>query len=147
MLNKVFSNISWKDEFNTGVDEIDDQHKILLNILNESSTKLSSDNSRSLLLDITQDLLAYALYHFETEESLMQQYQYQKTDDSSMQQHLKEHRGFSQQVVNVREQLLSDQEIDVDELLNFLYQWLINHILKVDKALAKVILAQRNKAS
>ncbi len=144
MSNKVYSNISWQDDFNTGVDEIDDQHKILLNILNESTSKLLSDNSHSLLLGITQELLAYALYHFETEEALMQQYHYQQLDETAMQHHLQEHRGFSQQVVRVREQLLTGQDIDVDELLGFLYQWLLNHILKVDKDLGQAILARRS---
>lgn len=144
-MDRVFPNISWQNNFNTGVDEIDEQHQVLVNILNEGITKLNSDNSQVLLLEMTQELLAYALYHFETEEGLMQQCKYGQQHEQAMLQHIKEHRGFTQQVLGVREQLLIGQEVDVAELLEFLYQWLINHILKVDKALAAVILADDNK--
>ena len=142
-MDNSYPEISWNDDFVTGVQEIDEQHMILVNTLNEASTKLTSDNSQSVLLSFTGDLLAYALYHFETEEALMQQYDYQASDQMEMQQHLKEHRGFSQQVLAVREQLHAGKKVEIPELLDFLYQWLADHILKTDKALAKRILAKR----
>jgi hemerythrin-like metal-binding protein len=141
-LGSSYPEISWNDDFVTGVKEIDEQHMILVNTLNEASSKLTSDNSQSVLLDFTQELLAYALYHFETEEALMQQYDYQIADQMSMQQHLKEHRSFSQQVIAVREQIHAGKNTEIPELLDFLYQWIVNHILKTDKALAKQILAK-----
>jgi len=141
-LGSSYPEISWNDDFVTGVKEIDEQHMILVNTLNEASSKLTSDNSQSVLLDFTQELLAYALYHFETEEELMQQYDYQIADQMSMQQHLKEHRSFSQQVIAVREQIHAGKNTEIPELLDFLYQWIVNHILKTDKALAKQILAK-----
>ncbi|MCF6251308.1 MAG: bacteriohemerythrin [Methylococcaceae bacterium] len=142
-LGSSYPEISWNDDFVTGVKEIDEQHMILVNTLNEASSKLTSDNSQSVLLNFTQELLAYALYHFETEEALMQQYDYQIADQMSIQQHLKEHRSFSQQVIAVREQIHAGKNIEIPKLLDFLYQWLVNHILKTDKALAKQILAKR----
>jgi len=142
-MNNIPPNINWQDDFNTGVQEIDEQHRILVKTLNEAATKLASDNSQAQALGITKELLAYALYHFETEEALMQQYHYQQQDELMMQQHLKQHRSFSRQVLAVREQLFAGKEVDTAELLDFLYQWLVNHILKTDQALAKVILAQR----
>jgi hemerythrin-like metal-binding protein len=142
-MDNSYPEISWNDDFVTGVQEIDEQHMILVNTLNEASSKLTSDNSQSVLLDFTQELLAYALYHFETEEALMQQYDYQNADQISMQQHLKEHRSFSQQIIAVREQIHAGKNVEIPELLDYLYQWLVNHILKTDKALAKQILAKR----
>ena len=142
-MNDSYPQINWNDNFNTGVQEIDEQHMILVNTLNEASATLASDSSQMILQKIVQDLLAYALYHFETEESLMQQYDYMEADNSAMQQHLKEHRGFSQQVVTVREQLQDGVAVDAPELLNFLNQWLVKHILKTDQAVGKWILAKR----
>jgi hypothetical protein len=68
----------WSDRYATGVEAIDEQHMILVHTLNEAATKLAEDASVEHLDRITQDLLAYALYHFETEESLMQQYGYEE---------------------------------------------------------------------
>ncbi|MFW5443616.1 MAG: bacteriohemerythrin [Methylococcaceae bacterium] len=146
-MQSSYPEIIWNDEFNTGVKEIDDQHRILVSTLNEASVKQVSVNSQLRMLIITQDLLAYALYHFETEESLMQQYDYQQADQISMQQHLAEHRDFSQQIVAVREQLQTGKNINISELLKFLNHWLGKHVRETDKALARHILARRKVVS
>ena len=146
-LNKMMKNtypiITWEDEFNTNIKEIDEQHMILVYLLNEVSAKLSSDNNQTLLLPLTEDLLAYALYHFETEEVLMQQYNYEHADSESMQKHINEHRNFSQQVLTVREQLKTNVKVEISEVLSFITDWLIDHILKTDQDLAKYLISEK----
>ena len=60
--------IVWNDNLVTGVAEIDEQHRILVNSINEANTRLANNISAEILDQITRDLLSYALYHFETEE-------------------------------------------------------------------------------
>ncbi len=141
-----FTTIEWDDAFLTGVEEIDQQHKILVNILNDAISRVQTENSRELLLQITRELLAYALYHFETEETLMLNYQFQDVEQVQMAEHIQQHRDFTQQVLAVRDELSAGIEVDAIELLDFLYQWLFNHIMKTDKALANEILARRKNA-
>ena len=133
----------WNDKFNTGVTEIDEQHMILVHTLNEANTKLNKDSSIKNLEQITQDLLSYALYHFETEEELMQEYGYQEEDEQHAQEHLDQHRSFSEKVVTVRDGLKSETPISAEELLDFLVNWLFNHILKTDMKLAAFINRKR----
>jgi len=133
----------WNDTFNTGVAEIDEQHMILVHTLNEANSKLKKDNSIKNLEQITQDLLSYALYHFETEEELMHKYGYQEEDYLLAKQHLEQHRSFSEKVVTVRDGLKSETPISADELLDFLINWLLNHILKTDMKLATFINEKR----
>ncbi len=125
------------------MDEIDQQHKILVNILNDAIQRVRTENSRTLLLQISRELLAYALYHFETEESLMLDYQFQDVEQVQMQLHIQQHRDFTQQVLGVRDKLSAGEEVDAIELLDFLYQWLFNHIMKKDKALVNEVLKRR----
>ena len=56
----------------TGVPEIDRQHRILVDALIEARASLSGDPADPLFERITRDLLAYAIYHFDTEEQSMQ---------------------------------------------------------------------------
>lgn len=134
----------WNDNYATGVREIDEQHMILVHTLNEASTSLAKDASVEQLEKITQDLLAYALYHFDTEEELMQEYGYAEgsAEDSAL--HLEQHRAFSAKVVAVREGLKSGSPIAPSDLLAFLNQWLVNHILNTDKRLGAYITARRS---
>lgn len=132
----------WNDSFATGIAKIDEQHKVLVTTLNEANIRLGVEPSRELLDGITLNLLSYALYHFETEEGLMQAsgYGIARPDDDA--KHRQEHRMFSQTVVKMREGIKEGQLISREELIGFLSLWLMNHILYTDKKLG-AYLAER----
>jgi len=136
----------WNDSYATGVAEIDEQHMILVHTLNEAGVRLVKDASLESLEQITQDLLSYALYHFETEEELMQKYGYADGPPEEAARHLEQHRAFSAKVVAVREGLKAGTLISPDDLLGFLNNWLVNHILNTDKKLGAFIVAKRGVA-
>ena len=135
--------IEWIDSFATGVSEIDDQHRILVNTLNEANAKLAENLDLDFVEQITEDLLSYALYHFETEEGLMQEYGYHDDRIEAAEQHLLQHRGFSSKVVTVRDNLRAGIPISREDLIGFLNNWLIDHILNTDMKLGAHILARR----
>jgi hemerythrin-like metal-binding protein len=134
----------WNDELETGVAEIDEQHRILVNSINETNVRLNTTQVNAAVLEkITQDLLSYALYHFETEEELMQSLGYQEASPEDAQTHQRQHREFSATVVSVREGIKAGRLISREDLLGFLNGWLIQHILLTDKKLGAFIVAQR----
>jgi hemerythrin-like metal-binding protein len=139
--------LTWREEFATGVPEIDEQHMILVHTLNESASKLAHDASQETLEQITQDLLGYALYHFETEEELMQRYGYAEEDTAAADLHLGQHRAFSAKVVSVREDLKAGVKIVAADLLEFLNSWLVNHILNTDRKLGAFIVEKRAQSA
>lgn len=128
--------ILWNDRYMTGVQRIDEQHQVLANTLNEANLRLANGVSRDLLEAITRDLLSYALYHFETEERLMREYGYADRSAADEDSHRQEHRGFSRRVVAIRAGLKDGHLVSREELLSFLNNWLLNHILHTDKKLA-----------
>lgn len=131
--------IIWNDSFLVGVERIDEQHKVLVNTLNEANARLAGNSSRELLERITRELLSYALYHFETEESLMREFGYDEAAAADAATHRQEHRGFSRQVVALRDNLRDGNLVSREELLGFLNGWLVNHILNTDKKLGKFL--------
>jgi hemerythrin-like metal-binding protein len=135
--------LGWDPTFATGVVEVDEQHMILVHTLDEASIKLASDGSLQQLEQITQDLLAYALYHFETEEALMHEYGYDEEAPQESAKHLDQHRSFSAKVVAVRDGLKGGRPITPAELLEFLNRWLVGHILNTDKQLCAFVVARR----
>ncbi len=129
--------IVWHDKLVTGIGKIDEQHQILVNLLNEANIKLTPNNNAKFLEEITRNLLSYALYHFETEEGLMQKYGYIEDSDA----HIRQHRSFSAKVVAVRNEIKTGIPISREDLLSFLNSCLINHILNTDKQFAAFLLA------
>ncbi|MBF0187921.1 MAG: bacteriohemerythrin [Magnetococcales bacterium] len=146
-MDSVTKKLFWREEYMTGIAEIDDQHKILVHALNEASEKLTGDFHLSTMEKIVNDLLSYAIYHFETEEELMEEYGYEMESDEAYRTHLKQHRSFSSRVVEIHEGLKIGTPVPAVQLLDFLNQWLVNHILNTDKKLGAHILAKQQQAN
>lgn len=137
--------IVWNNDLVTGIAKMDEQHRILVNSINEANTRLANNFSADILNQITRDLLSYALYHFETEEELMREFGYTEARNSDCETHQRQHRDFSNKVVEVREGIKAGNLISREDLLSFLNDWLVNHILKTDKRLAEFILINTGK--
>jgi hemerythrin-like metal-binding protein len=136
----VPATIEWTAAMETGVAEIDEQHRLLVDILNRAITRMcESDNARQFDA-ITKDLLGYAIFHFETEEELMRQHAYADADAA---QHRLAHRAFSARVAELRAGLGQGAASSREALLHFLRDWLNAHILGTDKDVADHILRSR----
>jgi hemerythrin len=135
--------ITWRAEFATGVAIIDDQHRVLIHMLNDASTKL---NDRSPIADfskIVQGLLSYAGYHFQTEDRLMAEYDYAGQCAAAASMHASQHKAFAEKVIAVQETLKAGQRVQKAVLVSFLTEWLADHILNTDKALGAYIGSQQ----
>jgi hemerythrin-like metal-binding protein len=133
--------IQWSDTMLIGVAEVDSQHRILVDTLFEAKTKLTGNVADPVFEQITRDLLAYAIYHFDTEEQLMRQHGYAAAAPEDAAAHLHQHRHFSERVVAMRNDARAGKPGSRDALLTFLQDWLINHILTTDKRLGQFICA------
>ena len=140
-----FEPIQWSDALLTGVAEIDRQHRVLVDTLNEAQVKLTSEVGDPVFEQITRDLLAYAIYHFNTEEQLMQKYNYATASAKEAKAHLAAHRGFSEQVVALRDKAREGKPGSREALLAFLKNWLTNHIMTTDKILGQFVCSHAGK--
>lgn len=142
-MTALYDPIEWRAELETGVPEIDRQHRYLVEAINNANLRLRDDPEVDQVEQITKDLLGYAIYHFETEEDLMQQYGYAAAAGADAALHQKQHRDFSASVIAVRDRLREGQPISREELLSFLNGWLLNHIMNTDQKLGAFIRQKR----
>jgi hemerythrin-like metal-binding protein len=138
-MSTAFDPIEWTEGLTTGIAEIDRQHRYLVDAINDAKHKLKDFPDLKLIEQISKDLLGYAIYHFETEEDLMLEYGYTEESKADAETHQKQHRDFSAQVMAVRDTLRDGQPVSVEELLSFLNNWLVNHIMNTDQRLAEFI--------
>lgn len=136
---KLEQPLVWKPDFSTGVAIIDDQHKVLINMLNEASSKLTDRSPLEDFATIVQGLLNYAGYHFGTEERFISERGYAKDVADEAAEHIAQHRDFAGKVMAVKAQIAAGQRIPKAELVGFLRDWLVNHILNTDKKLGAFI--------
>ena len=146
MINQQKPAIEWQADFATGVAIIDDQHRVLIKMLNQASLELSDHSPMAELGRIVQGLLSYAGYHFQTEEKLMAEHGYARESEQSAAEHIRQHRDFADKVVTVKAQVDAGKRIPKADLESFLSTWLTDHILNTDRKFGAFICAQQAKA-
>ncbi len=125
---------TWSDGLAIGVPEIDRQHRYLVESIDEARRTLPEQPSPEQVEQLTRDLLAYAIYHFETEEILMQHHGYGDAD-----RHRQQHRDFSAKVIALRDELRAGRPVSRAQLLDFLGDWLRHHIMHTDRGLGEFL--------
>ena len=65
-----FKIFPWNDNFETGVELIDEQHQQLVDILNKLAVHLANRTGEITLNEIFNELVDYTDYHFKTEEGI-----------------------------------------------------------------------------
>ena len=125
--------IIWDSNFETGIPEVDTQHKHLVDIINTLADSIGH-TSMETLKDIVGRLKDYALYHFQTEEKIMEGAGYRE-----LQEHRAEHASFVDQVLLFDLDVILASEGLAWDMHHFLRGWLTNHILVVDKKFASEI--------
>ncbi|OFX26234.1 MAG: hypothetical protein A2041_11695 [Bacteroidetes bacterium GWA2_31_9b] len=118
----------WKDEYGVKVKEIDNQHKVLIGMLNKLYDAFMKKEHGEIIGEIIQELTDYAIYHFEVEEKYFKKFNYSDSDN-----HVKEHRNFSEKVNEFRKEFEKNKSVLTFTIINFLRNWLMNHILVSDK--------------
>ena len=124
-------NIPWLAEYDTQIKLIDEQHRILVGMINAIE---SAD--AAALNHLVLQLADYASLHFDTEEILMHQYGF-----PGEAAHCIEHQTFSGQVARLIEEKKAGIALDKANLFAFLQVWLLNHIARSDQELARHLLA------
>ncbi len=120
--------INWDDSYSVGIKKIDEQHKGLVKLVNELHDAMSQGAATSVLSKVLGSLVDYTIIHFTTEEELMRTYDY-----PDLTRHKAEHDKLTSQVKDFQEKFGQGKSTITYELMDFLSDWLINHILDTDK--------------
>ena len=123
--------ITWLNVYDTHIRVVDEQHRRLLDMLNDLANAKGKENEPKLIRDIFFKLVDYTKYHFNTEEKLMSSANYPKLTE-----HTGQHKQFVEKIVLMLETIKEGVPNISDKLQLFLQEWLIKHILGYDKEFA-----------
>lgn len=125
-----------KEEYYTGIKMIDDEHTRLFELAEAAYQLLNDDflhDKYDELVSILDELKDYTKTHFSHEEEYMESIDYQAIFIQRAQ-----HRAFIEKLESFDyENVDENQEDSITEILEFLTDWLINHICKLDKLIAE----------
>jgi methyl-accepting chemotaxis protein len=124
--------MEWSPTLSVGHAEIDRQHQKLIEIANRLNAAMHAGQGRDVAGPILNELVDYTVNHFSFEEKLMEKHAYPERD-----RHTGEHKKLIAEVSQFKKQFDSSKASISIELMGFIRDWLVNHILKVDKELSR----------
>ena len=124
---------TWKDSFSVGIHSINDQHKKLVEMINNLYTEFYNGITDEFLRILISDLEKYAVYHFSYEEKFMKLYNYK-----DFKSHESEHQKFVEEIKNYKEIVSVKNKTAVIDLATYLKNWLFKHIMGTDKKYSKL---------
>lgn len=125
--------VTWDESYSLELPEIDAQHRTLLELINNLWQAIVTQTSAAQLLPHVEALEHYTQMHFAEEEQFMQASNYPRLEE-----HCVAHRSFVQRIADEKTVLLDGGFIRLD-LVRFLNEWLVKHILVVDRDYAAFV--------
>ena len=120
---------AWNDSYAMGIPLIDRHHRMLVGYVNKLADALDHGAADKIVGELLNELGVYTQMHFSYEEALFNEHHY--PDEV-------EHRHYHENLVGQVKAFLQRYQAGSDglsvELLEFLKQWLNNHILREDMA-------------
>ena len=124
------------DEFRTGIDFIDNEHQELFRIIERANNLVKAlvSDSYDDIMSILGELEDYTKFHFSEEEEYMESIHYEGLEAQK-----RAHAAFIDRLEQVDpDEIDANPQEYLNELLEFLLNWLINHILYTDKKIPDV---------
>lgn len=121
--------VTWTDDLSVGIDSIDSDHKLLVDLLNQLHAAVEDGERKETVGSVLNVLIDYTEYHFEREEVMMEACGY-----PDLGAHGKDHGEFKAKVIEIRDSYLGDpQSVLGADVRDFLKTWLATHIKGTDR--------------
>jgi len=122
--------MSWNEKMSVGIASIDLEHQKLVAMLNSLFDGIQAGQGPETLSKVLDGLISYTAAHFRHEEE-----HFVATGYPAATSHKKEHDELTQQVLDVQAKYQAGNTATLSlEVMNFLKNWLVNHIQGSDKA-------------
>lgn len=118
----------WDNKYVIGINEVDEQHKRLVQLINELHEAMSEGRGKEETRNVLMKLMDYSMYHFRTEEELMDRHGY-----NELVHHQTQHLSFVDKVKELTRRHDEGEFMISIETIEFLKEWLSSHILVSDK--------------
>lgn len=124
--------IIWRKGMSVGNDIIDHDHHFMINFINTVELVLQNPEEREMLLEVFDQLHDYSINHFRREESIQRKIEYPQSLH-----HKNSHSVLLKELETLKKEIEATktaEEISLrsSDIVDFLRNWLINHVLKED---------------
>jgi len=117
----------WDNKYSVNNEELDNQHKVLFDILDRMYYSCLDIKNRFELYSIIDEFISYTQYHHPAEEQIMRNKGYVDID-----RHISEHKSFTDKLLNIRYRN-DDDRVAIKALIVHIGNKILNHVMEEDK--------------
>lgn len=121
--------VTWSNRYSVGIQVIDDQHKELLNLVNDLYHHSNGNEAeeRDYFKKVIHQTINYVKEHFSTEEKLLIAARF-----PGYEAHKKAHDAFVREVLKSVKEYEDGKRLALVHLAHFLKDWILTHIAVMD---------------
>ncbi len=125
----------WDESFLIGIEELDHEHKVLIDDINRLHEQLVRHDQKSEIEKCLGAIYARMQAHFALEEHLMKEHEYKFFDE-----HKREHDDLLDSYTEYMLQFLNDTDVSSSiPIEDILKHWVMNHIITSDKKMSQMV--------
>lgn len=128
----------WSESLKVNIEDIDLQHQQLIETIGKLEVSIREGSSRESMKEIFDQLTQYLDKHFQREEQVFGFLNYPLAES-----HKKEHLDFINKITRFKNDFDSGKVGLTVEMLNFLCEWVRNHLKGADQKYATFIARQQ----
>lgn len=128
--------LAWDESFVLGIDEIDQQHRSIVEHFTKFSEAVQDGSAKEILAEMANFLVGYAQLHFATEESYMVRYDYPRIEEQRS-EHADFTRDAEELVKKIQEEGVS-RELSL-ALAGKMIRWVIQHVRNHDRDMVNFV--------
>ena len=121
--------MEWITRYSVGNDRLDDDHKIIIDLINRFDYAFSVEAEGDLIEHVLDQLIDYTKFHFQREEEYMHQIDYPFRERK---EHEDAHVALEKQLEDFYEVFHGGNTDIAADISEFLGLWLRGHILQTD---------------
>jgi len=120
-------NIIWDESLSVEVDEVDEDHRKLIDLFNILSRSVADGDAADYIEAVLEELISCTIWHFRHEERLMLLYKY-----DGIEGHKAEHSDLIDSVKELQKKFHKENKLLTNEDIEYLSDWLTGHIYGQD---------------
>ena len=134
--------VVWSDQFVTGIELIDNQHRELVDLTNQLYQACMGGNEQvvAAFKDTMSQMVEYVKYHFTTELELLKKINYPYYNDHKIQ-----HDSLIKEILIAANEYQAGKKYTPHLFVRTLKDWVFSHIAYYDKGFAAFVAEQRSK--
>lgn len=119
--------VEWRDEFKIGIDEVDFEHREMIELINESYNESKKQASGMAVMDFLGEIFEKISAHFALEEKIMRDLDYDQYED-----HKEDHERLLDSIRDIMDEYMDASTMDDEKFGAHLKEWFVNHFSTKD---------------